>query len=187
MSLYTLRRQAIAIAVIASASMAFAAAARSAENASVSQTSATVPPANDTPPLQPEAAKPLYLGGTGTSPNIEMVLDDLTDYLLDHKVTAKQLPKGEGNSRYQLAERVKTVGGQHLLFLSLDTGESQSDIPFRGIRLKVQCITADGMQLWEEEVSNTVWGSMPTALKALVKKMTKKLDARVGSQGLPVS
>lgn len=187
MSLSKSRSQAIALAVIASASVAIAAAASSAEITNGSQASAPAPPADATSLPQPETATPLYLGGTGTSPNIETVLDELTDYLLDHKVTAKQLPKGEGNSRYQLADRVKAAGGQSLLFFSLDSGDSQSDVPFRTIRLKAQSVSADGTQLWEEEVSNTVWGSMPTALKALVKKMTKKLDARIGSQGLPVS
>ena len=135
---------------------------------------------------QQKAAK-VYVGGVGRSPHIQTVLDDITDFLLEKKVAATQVTGREEKSRHQLVARVKEAGGESLLFLSLDTAESQSDIPFRGIRLKAQCFTADGERLWEDGAENIVWGTMPTAVNGLINKLKKKLDTRIGKPGLPVA
>jgi len=145
----------------------------------------TATPTQKEPPQQRTAK--VYLGGVGTSPHIQTVLDDITDFLLEKKVAATQVTGGEEKSRHQLVARVKEAGGESLLFLSLDTGESQSDVSFRGIRLKAQCFTADGERLWEDEVENVVWGTMPTAVSGLTKKLKKKLDSKIGKPGLPVA
>lgn len=150
---------------------------KSQPSPSTSQKGATDPP---------PATTMIYVGGSGAAPYMGSVLDDITDYLGEKHVAAKQFPDADGQTRNQLVARLKESGGVGLLYFTLDSGQGQEDLAFKGIKLRVQCVNVDGQRLWEEGAEQAVWGTMDTAVKSLTKKMRKKLDPHIGKDGLPL-
>jgi hypothetical protein len=133
------------------------------------------------PASQTETKPKVYIAGIGTTPYIQDALDEITDYVVGKKVLAKQLAEGEGKTRNQLAARVKELGGQNLLYLSLDLEKGASFI------LRAQCVNAEGERLWEDEAAGPMIAtSTSSAVKSMIKKMQKKLESQVGKTCLPV-
>jgi len=137
--------------------------------------------ASQAPAQAPEKTRPKVLvAGVGTAPDLQTVLDDLTDFLIGRKVPAKELG-GESSSRSGYLERAASVGGESLLYATLDLGPFQSKHS-----LKAQCFEPQGKLLWEEEVKvlNLTGGSNAASL---LKKLEKALEPHIGKSGLPVA
>jgi hypothetical protein len=123
----------------------------------------------------------VYIAGVGTTPYIQTVLDDVTDFLAAKKVHAKQLATSGNSTRNQLAAQAKELGGQSLLYLTLDLERGAS------YTLTVQCVNADGERLWNEEAPGPMIAtSTASAVKSMIKKIEKKLEDRIGGKGLPL-
>jgi hypothetical protein len=134
-----------------------------------------------TPPQSTDNAAKVYIAGVGTTPYIQTVLDDVTDFLAGKKVHAKQLATSGNSTRNQLAAQAKELGGQSLLYLTLDLERGAS------YTLTVQCVNADGERLWNEETPGPmVATSTAGAVKSMIKKIEKKLEGRIGGKGLPL-
>ena len=137
---------------------------------------------NATPRPQDVKRVRVYVAGIGTTPYIQDALDEVTDFLVEKKVLAKQLAESDGKTRNQLAARVKELGGENLLYLSLDLEKGASYI------LKAQCVNAEGDRLWEDEAAGPMIAtSTASAVKSRIKKMQKKLEGQIGKNCLPVA
>lgn len=129
-----------------------------------------------------KATAKVYIGGVGIAPYLQSTLDELTDFLADKKVSVKQMD-GDSKSRSNYVERLSSLGGESLLYITVDIADNNPKDT-----LKVQCFDTQGKMLWEEETkTGLIVMSSSSAAKSLVGKMKKKLESHVGKLGLPVS
>jgi hypothetical protein len=95
--------------------------------------------------------------------------------LTSRRVNLKQADMGKSRDTY--IEQLNAVGGGSLLFVVVDMQVGQMRD-----KITVDCYDQQGKRLWREEVSKMFSGTP----KKLAKNMAKKLESRLGKEGLPV-
>ena len=124
----------------------------------------------------------VYLAGIGPDPQIQIILDGLTDFLVEKKVSTKQIDS-ESKSRSGHIDRLKVLGGESLLYVTLDIAEGQVKDS-----MLVQCFDPTGKLLWEEKVKGSLFSTSASGVaKSMLKGMKKKLEPRIGKEGLPIN
>ncbi len=118
----------------------------------------------------------VLIAGSGSPSYVQTVLDDLTDFLTSKGVSIRQAD-AQSKSRDSYIDQLTALGAESLLYVSVDIGVGQpSD------HIKVDCFDREGKKLWHEDVGMFFRGTP----KKLAKAMSKKLEAHLGKDGLPV-
>jgi hypothetical protein len=129
----------------------------------------------------PKPKVKVHLAGVGPEPQFQILLDGLTDFLVEKKVAARPMD-GESKSRTSYIDRLSSLGGESLLYITLDIAEGQVKDT-----LLVQCFDPTGKLLWEEKAKGSIFSTSASGVaKSMLKSMKKKLEPRIGKEGLPV-
>lgn len=121
--------------------------------------------------------------GTGVSPHYEQMVDELLESLVERKVTVKNT-EGHAFARSTCLEKTKEAGAASLLYVVANVSERFA----YETTLSIQCLSADGKKLWEENEKGPLMSrSVSSTIKGITGKMKKKLQAHVGQPGLPAS
>ena len=121
--------------------------------------------------------------GTGSSPYYENIVDQLLDSLIGRKVTVKSV-ESHAFARGTCLQKTNEANAGSLLYVVTNISERNSKESF----VSIQCFSADGKQLWEEDQRGPILtASVTSTVKGITEKMKKKLQAHVGELGLPMS
>jgi len=114
------------------------------------------------------------IAGTGTEPEIQTAIDQLTDFLKEKGVNIKPL-ETKSQSRAILVEKMPTLGATSLLYVTLDIGMGQMKD-----RMIVECFSSNGKKLWAEESGSVMAWSATGAVNSMIASMKKKIQAHIG-------
>ena len=121
----------------------------------------------------------VFLVGIGSQSGLQSVLDGLSDFLSRCGVLVTQIDLGH-NGRQDYIEYAASHGAVSLLYVTLDIGLDQ----FRD-HMELDCSNPQGQKLWEDDSYSMVSFSTSGAVKKLLKNMQKKIEPRIGNEGLP--
>jgi len=132
-------------------------------------------------PTQNQGQAPVvFIAGSGPAPHYAYVVDELSAAFAEAKITTKS---GEGSSRSACLEMTNEAGAQSLLYVVASVSERLAYETF----VTVQCISADGTKLWEEEQKGPLMsGSVQSTIKSVTGKVVKKVRNHIGKPGLPL-
>lgn len=132
------------------------------------------------PAQNPGQAPVVFIAGSGPAPHYAYIVDELSAALADAKITSRS---GEGSSRNTCLEMTQESGAQSLLYVVASVSERVAFETF----VKVQCVSADGTKLWEEEQKGPFMSaSVQSTVKSVTEKLVKKVRDHIGKPGLPV-
>ena len=119
----------------------------------------------------------VILGGAGPTPQIQTVIDGVSDALSSSGVRVK-VNSGESKSRSVILDEMKTSGNRVLLYLTVNQMTRK-----RGKILAESFV--DEKKVWEEDTRGSGFSSGEDELHGMLKSINEKIKKHIGGPGLP--
>ncbi len=120
----------------------------------------------------------VVLGGTGSTPHLQTVIDGISDVLSAGGVKVK-VASGDAKARSVILDEMKASGNTLLLYVTVNQ--------LRGQRGKILVESfVDGKKVWEEETRGSLMAaSAEGEVRGMLKSINEKIKKHINGPGLP--